>query len=274
MDIELAGPMNGITAAEKIHAVGDVPVIFLTGFSQDPLLRQAKIAAPYGYLIKPVPERELAATVEIALHRHSLDRQLRENQLALEKSEARYRDLFENSPLGIFRTSLDGRALAVNQEMARIVGCATPEEAIASFSDLARTLYVDPSRRREFIATLRRQEVLVNHFEYEGRKRNGERIWISMNARISISELDECTAALAGDPPRRAGDRRLRHGHHRTQAGRGSPAGQRGGASDAGADAAGHHLSLRPPGAPSLRLGEYQQVLRSAAGGDDRPLVR
>ena len=187
MDIELAGPMNGITAAEKIHDLGDTPVIFLTGFSQDPLLRQAKIAAPYGYLIKPVPERELAATVEIALHRHSLDRQLRENQLALEKSEARYRDLFENSPLGIFRTSQDGRALAVNQEMARIVGCATPEEAIANFSDLARTLYVDPARRREFIATLREQGA-VNHFEYEGRKKTGERIWISMNARLSLAE--------------------------------------------------------------------------------------
>ena len=187
MDIELAGEMNGIAAAELIHARTDTPVIFLTGFSQDPLLRQAKIAAPYGYLIKPVPERELAATVEMALHRYSLDRQLRENQQALEKSEARYRDLFENSPLGIFRTSLDGRALAVNQEMARIVGCASPEEAIADFSDLARTLYVDPSRRREFIATLLRQGA-VNHFEYEGRKRSGERIWISMNARLNVTE--------------------------------------------------------------------------------------
>jgi PAS domain S-box-containing protein len=188
MDIELAGPMNGIAAAEKIHGLVDVPVVFLTGFSQDPLLREARIAAPYGYLIKPVPERELAATVEIALHRHSLDRQLRENQLALANSEARYRDLFENSPLGIFRTTLDGRALAVNQEMARIVGCATPEEAIANFSDLAATLYVDPARRREFIATLQERGA-VRHFEYEGRKKTGERIWISMNARLNSSEL-------------------------------------------------------------------------------------
>ncbi len=76
MDIELAGSMSGITAAEILYRTSDVPVVFLTGYSQDPLLERAKIAAPYGYLIKPVPERELAATLEMALHRHMLDREL------------------------------------------------------------------------------------------------------------------------------------------------------------------------------------------------------
>jgi DNA-binding NarL/FixJ family response regulator len=76
MDIELAGTMNGIAAAETIRTTWDVPIVFLTGFSQDPYLQQAKIAAPYGYLIKPVPERELAATLEMALNRHKLDREL------------------------------------------------------------------------------------------------------------------------------------------------------------------------------------------------------
>ena len=64
MDIELAGEINGIRTAEILHQTSDVPIVFLTGFSHDPLLQQAKIAAPYGYLIKPVPERELAATLE------------------------------------------------------------------------------------------------------------------------------------------------------------------------------------------------------------------
>jgi CheY-like chemotaxis protein len=43
MDIELAGAMNGIAAAEIIHRTAGIPVVFLTGFSQDPLLEQAKI---------------------------------------------------------------------------------------------------------------------------------------------------------------------------------------------------------------------------------------
>jgi DNA-binding NarL/FixJ family response regulator len=89
MDIALAGSMNGIAAAEIISRTSDVPIVFLTGYSQDPMLEQAKIAAPYGYLIKPVPERELAATLDMALHRHMLDRELakRNQQLSLLKQE-------------------------------------------------------------------------------------------------------------------------------------------------------------------------------------------
>ncbi len=87
MDIELAGAINGINAAVTIHETSDTPVVFLTGFSQDQLIQEAKIANPYGYLIKPVAEQHLIATLEMALHRHSLDQQLRESRIALAKSE-------------------------------------------------------------------------------------------------------------------------------------------------------------------------------------------
>ena len=89
MDIELAGAMNGITAAETIFKTSEIPIVFLTGFSQDPFLAQARIAAPYGYLIKPVPERELAATLEMALHRRMLDCELatKNHQLKLLQHE-------------------------------------------------------------------------------------------------------------------------------------------------------------------------------------------
>ena len=187
MDIELAGRLNGINTAEAISRTSDVPIIFLTGYSHDPLLEQAKIAAPYGYLIKPVPERELAATLSMALHRYALNKQLKESRIALARSEARYRHLFENSPLGIFRTTLEGKPLALNAEMARIVGCATPEEAIAEFKDLAKNLYVDPERRQEFIRQLQ-DNGSVQHFVYEGRKKTGETIWISMNAKLTAAD--------------------------------------------------------------------------------------
>ena len=184
MDIELAGTLNGIQTAERIYQQWAVPIVFLTGYSQDPLLQQAKIAAPYGYLIKPVPERELAATVAMALNRHSLDRQLQESQAALAKSEARYRDLFENSPLGIFRTSLDGKVIAVNAEMARMVGCASPAEAIDLCTNIAEQFYADPLKRSEIIAQLHAKGAL-HDIQFEARKKNGDRFWLSMNARLS-----------------------------------------------------------------------------------------
>jgi PAS domain S-box-containing protein len=184
MDIELAGTMNGITAAETINRTTDIPVVFLTGFSHDPLLAQAKVAAPYGYLIKPVSERELAATLEMTLHRHLLNCQLKESQAALERSEAKYRHLFENSPLGIFRTTMGGKVLAVNAEMVRIFGCDTSEEVIREFPDLSKRFYVDPERRREFVALLRKYGS-VQHFESEIQRKGGERLWVSLNAKLT-----------------------------------------------------------------------------------------
>lgn len=190
MDIKLAGKLNGIETAGIMNRSSDIPVVFLTGFSHDPLLEQAKTAAPHGYLIKPVSERELAATVAMSLHRHVLDRQLKESRLALAESEAKYRHLFAHAPLGIFRTTLDGKALLVNAEMARMVGCATPEEATREFTDLARQLYAEPGKREEFVSLLRLHGE-VRNFAYQARKKNGEHIWISMTARLSANSGTE-----------------------------------------------------------------------------------
>lgn len=86
MDIQLAGKLDSITAARRITSLIDVPVIFLTNFGQDSLLKKAKEVTPYGYLLKPISTRVLAATLEMALHRHSTDRQLKKQQRLLQKS--------------------------------------------------------------------------------------------------------------------------------------------------------------------------------------------
>ena len=79
MEIELAGDMNGITTAEILLGMSDIPVVFLTAYSQNGLLEQAKTVSPYGYLVKPVSDQALAATVEMSLHRHKVDLELKES---------------------------------------------------------------------------------------------------------------------------------------------------------------------------------------------------
>ncbi len=82
MDIQLAGEMDGVQAAEQIHAQFDLPIIYLTAYTEDTLLQRAKITAPSSYLVKPIQDQELYAAVEMALYRHKLETQLREtNQL-------------------------------------------------------------------------------------------------------------------------------------------------------------------------------------------------
>ncbi|MBM9615940.1 response regulator [Desulfobulbus rhabdoformis] len=127
MDIELAGEQNGIDAAKEINSRSDVPVLFLTGFSQESLLEQAKHAAPYGYLIKPVAERELSASITMALQRHALNRELSTSREALAESVARYRHLFTNSPLGIFRCTLQGTITEANPALLQFLGFQDPD---------------------------------------------------------------------------------------------------------------------------------------------------
>ncbi|MBP2029793.1 CheY-like chemotaxis protein [Methanohalophilus levihalophilus] len=73
MDILLKGDMDGIEAAGIIKERFNVPIVFLTAHSDDKTLERAKQVDPYGYIIKPFTEKDLSATIEIALHRHRSD---------------------------------------------------------------------------------------------------------------------------------------------------------------------------------------------------------
>ncbi|MEN6439898.1 MAG: response regulator [Syntrophobacter sp.] len=77
MDIRLKGVMDGITAAEEIRRDFRIPVVFLTAYSEDDTLERAKLAEPYGYLIKPFDDRELKSAIEIALYKHKTEEEIR-----------------------------------------------------------------------------------------------------------------------------------------------------------------------------------------------------
>jgi putative nucleotidyltransferase with HDIG domain len=79
MDIMLEGDMDGIDASIEIHRSMDVPIIFISAFSDDSLVERAKEASPYGYIIKPFEKRNLSTVLTLALHRHHLEKSLTES---------------------------------------------------------------------------------------------------------------------------------------------------------------------------------------------------
>ncbi|MFB2974459.1 EAL domain-containing protein [Aerosakkonema sp. BLCC-F183] len=79
MDIRLRGEIDGIEAAEEISSRFDIPVIYLTAYADEETLERAKKTSPFGYIIKPFEERELNTTIEIAIYKHQMERQLKEN---------------------------------------------------------------------------------------------------------------------------------------------------------------------------------------------------
>ncbi len=76
MDIQLAGPMDGIVAAHIIRSQYALPVVFLTAYSADDILARAKLSEPFGYVLKPFAERELRTVLEMALYKHQSEAKL------------------------------------------------------------------------------------------------------------------------------------------------------------------------------------------------------
>lgn len=67
LDISLLGEMSGIEVAKKLKEE-KIPFVFLTALADAETINQAKLAAPYAYLVKPVKPESLYSTIEITLH--------------------------------------------------------------------------------------------------------------------------------------------------------------------------------------------------------------
>ena len=106
----------------------------------------------------------------------------RQAEEAMRETERNYRSIFENSLEGIFQTTPAGQYLRANPALARIYGYDSPKEMIESLRDITQQLYVDPSRRPEFIRLMQQQDS-VSNFEAQIYRRDGSWIWIAEHAR-------------------------------------------------------------------------------------------
>jgi len=87
MDIVLKGDVDGVETAEQIQSRFNIPVVYLTAHSDEGTLQRARITEPYGYILKPFRERELHATIKMAIHKHKMEEELWESEQALRKAQ-------------------------------------------------------------------------------------------------------------------------------------------------------------------------------------------
>ena len=111
MDIKLEGEMNGTEAAEVIYDLYKIPIIFLTAYSGNHILDQAKRSSPFGYIVKPFDEKELHPMITMALHKHSL-----EEKLIGEKKH--YESLFRKKQVEVvLRFDPDDKTINIHREI-------------------------------------------------------------------------------------------------------------------------------------------------------------
>ncbi|GMW00417.1 MAG: hypothetical protein AMXMBFR84_15540 [Candidatus Hydrogenedentota bacterium] len=108
MDIVLKGDLDGIEAASEIKIRRQVPVIYVTAYTDDKTLERAKVTEPFAYIVKPFSERELRANIEIALYRHRMETRLR-------RVEQWFADSIAEPADAVIATDNDGRITLMNR---------------------------------------------------------------------------------------------------------------------------------------------------------------
>ena len=93
-----------------------------------------------------------------------------------------FQSIFDNSALGIFQSSVEGRFLRVNPAFAEILGYESPEDLIASIEDIHNQFYAAPERRQEIMAAVEAEDDL-SRFEAELQRKDGGVITASLNIR-------------------------------------------------------------------------------------------
>jgi two-component system, response regulator PdtaR len=129
MDIVLKGDITGVDAAKTIKESLNIPIIYLTAYSNDEIFQGAKITRPYAYLIKPFEEKELKFAIEMAFYSQKF-------QNKLEESEERYRQMAEKAQDLIFIINSHYLVDYVNKASLKYLKLS-PEDAIGlQFEDV------------------------------------------------------------------------------------------------------------------------------------------
>ncbi|MGE5399647.1 MAG: PAS domain S-box protein [Ignavibacteriales bacterium] len=92
MDIDIKGKRDGIDTASEIQKTSDVPIIYLTAFTDEEIINRVKDTHPYGFLIKPLDERELFTSISLALNKYSFEKEIKNKEKCFNAERKQYID--------------------------------------------------------------------------------------------------------------------------------------------------------------------------------------
>ncbi len=145
MDIRIDGEIDGIETANRLNSSQAVPIVFLTGHADDSTLERARATRPSGYLLKPFSEREMHATIQMALERARIEN-------ALQQREEQLRAALDAAEMGIVEIDPDSGDIQLAGHAAEILGLA-PDRVRANCSDLLPS--AEEAERQNFCEGLR-----------------------------------------------------------------------------------------------------------------------
>ena len=169
MDIVLKGQKTGIDASHEIKAQMDLPLIFLTAYTDIGLIDKAKSTEPYAYLVKPFQERQLLASIEMAMHKCQIETRLKE-------SEEFSSSLQNNSPNPILVINPDNTIKYVNPALEKLTGFSS--NAIIGKKEPYPWWTKETAKKRAAFKAAMRKRKTKREVTYQ--KKTGERFWVEI----------------------------------------------------------------------------------------------
>jgi len=188
MDIRLKGKIDGIEAADKIRSRFEIPIIFLTAYLNESRLERAKPAMPFGYILKPVQERDLKVTLEMALYTSKVDAERRKAESKLKVQEEKYRLLYEKAPSGYQSLDEKGTIIEVNDAWLSTLGYSKDEVLGKSFGDFLHPEWVDDFKHK--FPSFKKMGG-ISGVELSIRRKDGSCIMVSIDGWIERDEKGE-----------------------------------------------------------------------------------
>ena len=182
MDVHLKGGMDGIQTADIINSEFEIPIIFLTSYTDDETLKRLQGVRSAGYIVKPVQERELNAIIQMALHKHEIEKKLK-------ASEQRYLDLFENAPDMYFSVDSGAKVLNVNKTGADYLGYKKDE--LIGKSVWKVVFEDDLERVRKQIDQIFRKKTKHSELEFRKIRKDRSVLWVQERIHLILDRHNE-----------------------------------------------------------------------------------
>jgi two-component system, cell cycle sensor histidine kinase and response regulator CckA len=129
MDIRLEGKMDGIEAAQRIRSKDRIPVVFLTAYGNEEIIRRASLTEPFGYLLKPFEEPQMRTVIQMALYK-------REAESRVRLGERRYAATLASIADGVISTDEKARIEFMNPAAEKLTGWPSDKAVGRSLDDV------------------------------------------------------------------------------------------------------------------------------------------
>ncbi len=170
----------------KMHFLISSAVFMMVSFGCFFLVRIIFNRHLYEAKVREASSREAA----VSRQKEKLENEIKSRRLAdalRKRAEIRYRDIFDNAPVGIFQISLDGRYITANKSLALIFGYESQSDLVSSVNNVRNDIYVNLEDWDTGVRMLN-DSGQVSGYEVECRCKDGDTVWTSRDFRMVAAE--------------------------------------------------------------------------------------